>query len=357
MNTLLVLLILVLLGGFGIIIYLIYKKPTTQIGGDSLQLLKADLQGIQNALNQTHSQVSDRLDRNSEAMQANLQRQIGQSARLIADVTERLTKLDETNRRVVDVADELKTLQNVLQNPKQRGVLGEYYLDTVLKNVLPPDRYALQYKFRDGETVDAVIKLEKGKILPVDSKFSLENYNRVIEESDKSRRELLVKQFKTDLKTRIDETSKYIRPSEGTMDFAFMFIPSEAIYYDLLINKVGSMQTSSQDLIEYAFRDKHVIIVSPTSFMAYLQTVLQGLRSLQIEEQAKEIQLRVGQLGKHLANYDQYMQKLGNSLGTTVNHYNNAHKELKKVDKDVVKIANTNESVEQIVLDKPQLDD
>jgi DNA recombination protein RmuC len=357
MNTLLVLLILVLLGGFGIIIYLIYKKPTPQIGGDSLQLLKADLQGIQNALNQTHSQVSDRLDRNSEAMQANLQRQIGQSARLIADVTERLTKLDETNRRVVDVADELKTLQNVLQNPKQRGVLGEYYLDTVLKNVLPPDRYALQYKFRDGETVDAVIKLEKGKILPVDSKFSLENYNRVIEESDKSRRELLVKQFKTDLKTRIDETSKYIRPSEGTMDFAFMFIPSEAIYYDLLINKVGSMQTSSQDLIEYAFRDKHVIIVSPTSFMAYLQTVLQGLRSLQIEEQAKEIQLRVGQLGKHLANYDQYMQKLGNSLGTTVNHYNNAHKELKKVDKDVVKIANTNESVEQIVLDKPQLDD
>lgn len=357
MNTLLVLLILVLLGGFGIIIYLIYKKPTPQIGGDSLQLLKADLQGIQNALNQTHSQVSDRLDRNSEAMQANLQRQIGQSARLIADVTERLTKLDETNRRVVDVADELKTLQNVLQNPKQRGVLGEYYLDTVLKNVLPPDRYALQYKFRDGETVDAVIKLEKGKILPVDSKFSLENYNRVIEESDKSRRELLVKQFKTDLKTRIDETSKYIRPSEGTMDFAFMFIPSEAIYYDLLINKVGSMQTSSQDLIEYAFRDKHVIIVSPTSFMAYLQTVLQGLRSLQIEEQAKEIQLRVGQLGKHLANYDQYMQKLGNSLGTTVNHYNNAHKELKKVDKDVVKIATSEESVEQIVLDKPQLDD
>ena len=125
------------------------------------------------------------------------------------------------------------------------------------------------------------------------------------------------------------------------MDFAFMFIPSEAIYYDLLINKVGETATSARDLIEYAFRDKHVIIVSPTSFMAYLQTVMQGLRSLQIEEQAKEIQKRVGMLGRHLSAYEQYLLKLGNSLSTTVNHYNAAHKELGKVDKDVVKISDS----------------
>jgi DNA recombination protein RmuC len=136
-----------------------------------------------------------------------------------------------------------------------------------------------------------------------------------------------------------------------------MFIPSEAIYYDLLISKVGATNTSARDLIEYAFRDKNVIIVSPTSFMAYLQTVMQGLRSLQIEDQAKEIQVRVGELGRHILTYEQFMQKLGGSLGTTVNHYNNAHKELKKIDKDIVKIADASPSVEPILLDAPLIDE
>jgi DNA recombination protein RmuC len=266
-------------------------------------------------------------------------------------VTQRLAKLDETNRRVVDVADELKTLQNVLSNPKQRGVFGEFYLTSVLDNVLPASQYQLQYKFKDGEVVDAVMFLDKGRILPIDSKFSLENYNRMIEASGKEREALLLK-VKGDLKGRIDETSKYIRPSEGTMDFAFMFIPSESLYYDMLINNVGT-GGSSRDLIEYAFRDKRVIIVSPTSFMAYLQTVLQGLRSLQIEEQAKDIQVRVGKLGQHLGKYSEFMNKLGNSLGTTVNHFNNAHKEFAKVDKDVVKIAGGETSVEPLAIDRP----
>ena len=228
---------------------------------------------------------------------------------------------------------------------KQRGVLGEYLLTQLLENVLPPDRFKLQHRFKDGEIVDAIIYLDKQKMLPVDSKFSVENYNRILEAKDKQQKDAIVKQFKADLKNRIDETAKYIRPDEGTMDFAFMFIPSEAIYYDLLVNKVGTANTSARDLIEYAFRNKKVIIVSPTSFMAYLQTVLQGLRGLQIEEQTKEIQIRVGQLGTHIASYETYMQKLGNSLGTTVNHYNNAHKELKKIDKDVVKISTVSPGV------------
>jgi DNA recombination protein RmuC len=290
-------------------------------------------------------------------MRESITKQFSASSKLISDVTERLTKLDDTNKRVVDVASELKTLQNVLQNPKQRGVLGEYYLSQVLENVMPPDRFKLQHKFKDGEIVDAVIMLEKGKMLPVDSKFSLENYNRLIEEPDKLRRENYVKLFKDDLKRRIDETAKYIRPKEHTMDYAFMFIPSEAIYYDLLINKIGAANTSSRDLIEYAFRDKNVIIVSPTTFMAYLQTVMQGLRSLQIEEQAKEIQVRVGELGRHINTYEVLMQKLGGSLGTSVNHFNNAHKELKKVDKDIVRIAESTPSVEPLLLEKPQLDE
>ena len=297
-------------------------------------LLKQDLSKLSDDITKLKDglqhQIGERLDKNQEMMRDSIQKQFAASSKIITDVTERLAKLDETNKRVVNVADELKTLQNVLQNPKQRGVLGEYYLGQVLENVLPPERYKLQYKFKDGEIVDAVIKLDKGRMLPVDSKFSLENYNRLVEEKDKDKRDAYAKAFKADLKGRIDETSKYIRPSEGTMDYAFMFIPSEAIYYDLLINKVGVTNTSARDLIEYAFREKNVIIVSPTTFMAYLQTVMQGLRSLQIEEQAKEIQLRVGELGRHIHTYEQLMQKLGGSLGTTVNHFNNAHKELKK---------------------------
>lgn len=358
MTALLITLIIIMLLGFGAIIFVLSRQaPAPKADEGALAMLKQDLQGITQLLSQTQSQMGERLDKNNDAMRDSVHRQMSESAKLITEVTQRLTTLDETNRRVVDVADELKTLQNVLQNPKQRGVLGEYYLDTVLKNVLPPDRYKLQYKFEDGEVVDAAIFLEEGKVLPIDSKFSLENYNRLIEENDKDKREVIIKTFKQDLKNRIDETAKYIRPNEGTMDFAFMFIPSEAIYYDLLVNKVGMVQTSSRDLIEYAFRDKKVIIVSPTSFMAYLQTVLQGLRSLQIEEQAKEIQIRVGQLGQHLRAYDTFMAKLGNSLGTTVNHYNNAHKELKKVDKDVVKISGGSPAIEALLVDKPSLDE
>ena len=305
-------------------------------------------------LNNFNEKVSEKIERNNVQLQNSMTKQISESAKIVEEVSKRLTKLDETNNRVVNVADELKTLQNALQNPKQRGVLGEFYLAQVLENVLPPNAFQIQYKFKNGEIVDAAIFLDQHKILPVDSKFSLENYNRMIE-SEGEERKILAKKVRDDLKMRIDETSKYIRPDENTMDFAFMFIPSESLYYDMLINKVGS-QGSERDLIEYAFRDKRVIVVSPTSFMAYLQTVLQGLKSLKIEQQSKEIQKRVSQLGTHISKYEDLMQRLGKSLGTTVNHFNNAHKELGKIDKDVVKIAgeDSKSGVEPQLLDKPR---
>lgn len=320
--------------------------------GSGVELIKADVTELARSVAALQQHVGERLDRSSATMQMSVQKQLSESAKLVADVSSRLAKLDETNRQVVDVASELKTLQNVLQNPKQRGVFGEYYLQTVLENVLAPGQFALQHKFADGEIVDAVIFLEKGQILPIDSKFSLENYNRLVDASGKLERERLLQKVKADLKGRIDETSKYIRRDENTMDFAFMFIPSESLYYHLLVGDVGS-GGSARDLIEYAFRDRRVIIVSPTSFMAYLQTVLQGLRSLQIEEQAKDIQLRVGKLGQHMATFEEYMQKLGNSLSTTVNHYNAAHNELGKVDKDVVKISGNDPAVHPVLLERP----
>ncbi|HSW77607.1 MAG TPA: DNA recombination protein RmuC [Candidatus Chromulinivoraceae bacterium] len=342
--------------GFVAVIFFLNQRLRELKNSSAVEMVKSDVTELTRSIAALQQTMGDKLERNGNTVQQSVQKQLSESAKLIADVTQRLTKLDETNRRVIDVADELKTLQNVLQNPKQRGVFGEYYLQSVLENVLPPGQFQMQYRFSDGEIVDAAIFLDKGKVLSIDSKFSLENYNRFIETRDKPERDKLLQKIKMDLKGRIDETSKYIRPSENTMDFAFMFIPSESLYYDLLINNVGAAG-SSRDLIEYAFRDRHVIIVSPTSFMAYLQTVLQGLRSLQIEEQAKDIQIRVGKLGQHIGKFEQYMQKLGSALSTTVNHYNAAHKELGKVDKDIVKIAGNDSSVEPQLLDRPRDDE
>ena len=352
MESLIIILLIFLTVGFAVSLFVISSRLKELKSSSSVEMMKSDVTELTRNIQGLQQTLGEKVDTGNQAMQTNMQKQLSESAKLITDVTKHLTKLDETNRRVVDVADELKTLQTVLQSPKQRGVFGEYYLKSVLENVLPPGNFQMQYKFKDGETVDAVIFLDQNKVLPIDSKFSLENYNRMVAANTKEEKDRLATKVKNDLKLRIDETSKYIKPNEDTMDFAFMFIPSESLYYDLLVSNVGQ-GSASRDLIEYAFRDKKVIVVSPTSFMAYLQTVLQGLRSLQIEGQTKEIQLRVGQLSKHLEKFDEYMGKLGRSLETTVNQYNTAHKELNKVDKDMVKISSTAPVVKQLEIDKP----
>ena len=319
------------------------EKKSEDIG------LKLILEQI-NELNRT---VDNKIGENSKRMHESLEKQSSESFKIIRDITEKLTRLDETNKQVVSFTDQLQSLQDVLKNPKQRGILGEYFLETLLKNVLPPGSYQMQYPFADGTIVDAVVFV-KDKIIPIDSKFSLENYNRLVEEKNTAEKEKLEKIFKEDLKRRIDETAKYVKPGEGTMDFAFMFIPHEAIYYDLLISQVGSIKINTRDLVEYAFKEKHVIIVSPTSFLAYLQTVLQGLKALQIEESAKDIKKNVENLQKHLRSYQEYQEKLGNALSTTISHFNNSNKEFKKIDKDVVKITGVESDLEILELAKPE---
>jgi len=316
---------------------------------------------LQNQIENLTKTLDSRLNESNKLSGESVRAQFGEFARLSREVTEKLVRLEETNKQqvaqVTGFTDQLASLSDVLKNPKQRGILGEYYLETLLKNVLPPGSFEMQYPFKDGTIVDAVVHV-KDKIIPIDSKFSLENYNRIVDERDPAIKEQLEKTFKNDLKLRIDETSKYVKPSEGTMDFAFMFIPHEAIYYDLLVSQVvGAVKVNTRDLIDYAFREKHVIIVSPTSFLAYLQTVLQGLRALQIEESAKEIRERVEDLGKHIVAYEDYYKKLGGSLTTTVNQYNLAYKELKKVDKDVLRITKTGGGMEPLILEKPNLEE
>ncbi len=342
-----IILAVVILGGFIALFLLLKSRLSAGSPADQNSMLL-----LQNQLNEITRTLDNKLGESTKA----IQHQFGESAKIIRDVTERLTKLDETNRQVVNFADQLQNLQDILKNPKQRGILGEYYLETLLKNVLPTGSYQMQYEFKDGTIVDAVVFV-KDRIIPIDSKFSLENYNRLVEERDSVERERLEKAFKTDLKARIDETAKYVKPTEKTMEFAFMFIPHEAIYYDLLVAQVGAVKVNTRDLIEYAFKEKHVIIVSPTSFLAYLQTVLQGLKALQIEESAKEIRKNVESLGKHLSSYDEFMKKLGNHLGTTVNSYNTAYKELGKIDKDVLRISGKAAEVEPLSLDKPKSED
>ena len=297
--------------------------------------------------------VDTKIDQNSRNMQESMRSQLGESAKLIREVTQGLTKLDETNKQVVSFADQLQNLQDILKNPKHRGILGEYYLETLLKNVLAPGQYQMQYAFKNGEIVDAAVFV-KDKVIPIDSKFSLENYNKLVEEKNPAEKDKLEKAFVNDLKMRIQETSKYIRPDEHTMDFAFMFIPHEAIYYDLLVNKIGAIAEDTDNLIQRAASKYKVIIVSPTSFLAYLQTVLQGLKAMQIEETAKDIVKHVGQLGVHIKRYEEYHLKLGASLGTVVNHYNYSNKEFMKIDKDVLRITGDAPGLRVKELEKPE---
>ncbi len=339
-TVLFVVLFLLLVQGVGL--YFVLRRRESPQEGSGMVLLQAQMQELARTLDA-------RVAESSRTMQESAHRQFSESARLIKEITQEVTSMKEIGRQTQGFAEQLQSLQDILKNPKQRGVLGEYYLETVLKNVLPPGMYQMQYAFENGEIVDAAVFVD-GKIVPVDSKFSLDNYNRLVHASD-AERPAFEKAFVNDLKLRIQETAKYIRPEEGTMDFAFMFIPSEGIYYDLLTNQVGAGE--DENLIQRAAGKHKVIIVSPTSFLAYLQTVMQGLKALQIERKAVEIQQRVGELGKHVGAWQEFYRKLGVSLGTSVNHYNAGYKELGKIDKDVYRIAETKIGIEPELLEKP----
>ncbi len=291
-------------------------------------------------MNNTKS-LDTRLADGNKLITDNMQKTFATSAKInensnknIEELTKKVTQLEESTKQIKDIGGQLKGLENILKNPKQRGNLGEYFLKELLENVFTPDQYELQYAMPEVGIVDAALFIG-GKIIPIDSKFPQENYDRLIHAEDAMHSEKYSKELKNDITKRITETAKYIMPENGTTDFAFMLIPAEGMYYDLFINKVGDID--AKKLIEFAFAKK-VIICSPSGFYAYLQTVLQGMKALRIEEQAKEIQKYVIKLQKDLSEYEEVFQKMGNSLWVTVNHYNNAYKRYSIIDKDIVKI-------------------
>jgi len=359
MEIILITLVCVLLLVNAFVVYkLLQPKPEVVKEDDGKELL------LMQRIEELGRTVDSRLAETNKNMQEGSRAQFRESREMmeginkemneqLRNVVEKTTAVGESSKQVFQVADQLRELQDILKNPKQRGVLGEYYLETVLQNVLPPESFKMQHAFSDGEIVDAAVYV-KGKVIPVDSKFSLENYNRFASAADGEEKVKFEKAFVADLKLRITETAKYIRPSEKTTDFAFMFIPHEGIYYDLLSNKVGA---SEENLIQRAAGKYKVIIVSPTSFLAYLQTVLQGLKAMEIEEKAQDIIKNVEKLSGHISKYEDYYQKLGNTLSTTVNHYNAGYKELNKIDKDVTRITGVvGAGMDVLTIDKPQKD-
>jgi DNA recombination protein RmuC len=344
---------LLLIIGLAAVVYMGYRilqrleKPAED---QAMKMLQEHLFQIQRGLQAQDKTITEQMNKSQQILADSLQKQFASSQKIIKevtenvkDVTEKLTKLDETNKQVVGFAEQMKQLENILKNPKQRGILGEFFLENLLSNQLPPSHFKMQYGFKNGEVVDAAIFV-RDKVIPVDAKFSLENYNSMMESKSETERTALEKEFKSDLKKRIDETSKYVRLDEDTTDFAFMFIPADGVFYNLLSQKVGTLDVNTHDLIEYAFK-KHVILVSPMTFYAYLQTVMQALKALTIEKQAVEIQKRVGELGRHLNAYQDHMNKLGRNLSTTVNAFNDAGREYSKIDKDVVRITEGEVSV------------
>ena len=361
--------VLLLLAIFGVLVYVFFLKAPEKVVQDnsSMMLMQQQLQDLSRTMREQMSESNKMAQqgsvmqfRESKELMQQINKEVNEAVRGIQEsisekllgVQKNVSEVGESTKQVFLVAEQLQNLEKVLKHQKQRGNLGEASLQLSLENMLPANAYKMQYQFEGGETVDAVV-ITKDGMIPVDAKFSLDNYRRLVDAVGDAEKEQLEKDFKNDLKKRIDETAKYIRPKDGTLPFAFMYIPAEAIYYDLLINEVGSVKVNTRSLIDYAYKDKNVIIVSPTTFAAYLQSVLYGFRAFKVEESAKEIQKNVEKLTRHLQAYNQYFEKIGSTLGTTVNHYNMASKELGKIDRDVTKIAGEGFGADQLELEKP----
>jgi DNA recombination protein RmuC len=355
--------LIVLVVGNAAMVFLLWRRSA----GD-IEVAPQDTQGLiilQNQIENLSRSMESKLGEGTSRMFDSMKTQFDQSQRLMSDITKQVsdqlievtrgvTETKESTKQVFTIAEQLNNLEKVLKNQKLRGNLGESSLELVMSNILPPGAYAMQYEFPGGDTVDAIIRTKEG-FIPVDAKFPLENYMRLHDEKDDIRRTEFEEAFKRDLKKRIDETSKYVRPKDGTLPFAFMYIPAEGIYYDLLNEGIGAINT--RNLLDYAQNDRKVIIVSPTTFAAYLQSVLYGFKAFKIEEAAKDIAKNVESLGRHLKAYEDFYKKLGNSLSTTVNHYNAGYKELGKVDKDVLRITDESVGIEMESLERPLLEE
>ena len=346
-----IILILLVLSNIGLVLYFLSKRNNNNQSDLILKIsnnLTNQVQDIRKEISENSEKsrveiesklqnINKEISEFQMSSKTQMQKQFSDSNKIIKEVTVELEKIKGTNEQVLSFANQMKTLEKILGNQKQRGIFGEIQLENLLSNVLPPEIFQMQYSFKDGGIVDAIVKVNDN-IIPIDAKFSLDNYNKMIESSDENEINLLEKKFKEDIKSRIDETAKYIRPQEKTLDYAFMFIPADGLYQDLLNSRVGSLKIRSKELVSYAYQKK-VMIVSPMSLFPMLQITMKALNNLKFEKSIELVIKNVQNLSDHLITYQTYHNKLGNTLNTVVNHYNRTSDEFKKIDKDVMKIS------------------
>lgn len=295
---------------------------------DTQQLLNKQLQDMMTNVNNSQNNITSNLR---------------VSTSVIQDIQKKLGSLEATTQNIQEIGKDISSLQEILQAPKLRGNLGEYLLEVLLKDILPRDNYAIQYSFKDNTKVDAIIKLGEG-IVPVDSKFPLESFQRLVSAEDEITKKKFKKEFITSVKNRIDEiANKYIKPEEGTFEFGMMYIPAENVFYEIIIS--DSLSDKQYELLNYAI-SRHVIPVSPNTFYAYLMAIVYGLKGFKIEQEAKVIINQLSAIQTSFANFYQDFMTLGKHLSNANSKYIELTKKAEKLNDKVGQITGANISLE-----------
>jgi DNA recombination protein RmuC len=304
------------------------QQQMEQLRGQTKEGLDKNISQLidnQNVINKNLSDIMDRVNKSLQNSSVDINRRLDNAAKVIGDVQRNIGELSTASKQIFEVGKNIASLQEILQPPKLRGGIGEQFLGELLSQILPPKFFTLQHQFSSGERVDAVIKLGQ-KLVPIDSKFPLDNFRRIIESKTEEERRTNQKAFSRDVKKHIDDIAgKYIVPNEGTYDFALLYIPAENVYYETITKdeSVGE----EKGILNYAL-SKRVIPVSPNSFYAYLQVIVLGLKGLEIEENAREIQTRLVSLGNDLKIFQKDFQVVGTHITNAMNKFEEARRRL-----------------------------
>lgn len=301
------------------------QRPQAQESGEMLRMLN---ETFNQRLREINEQLNTRLKENASVMQESsrsMTDRLDKAAHFMGSVNEQFGKMNEATKHIADLGKDISGLHDILRAPKLRGTLGEFFLNDILSQYFPKDKFSMPYTFRSGEKVDAALHLADDKIVPIDSKFPLENFRKMISTDDPIEAKKIKKLFISDVKKRIDEIARYILPDEGTLDFALLYIPAENVYYEVIVK-----DEDSDSLAAYAFK-KRVIPVSPNNFFVYLQTVLIGLRGMQIEKNAHEIQGSLVRLKGDFIRFNDAFEIVGGHITNANNKYEEAKKRLDKL--------------------------
>ncbi len=341
-SGIIVLLVLVLVVSWNV--YQMQKLKQEQ-ARDSLALMQQQIDNLRLQMNENFNHftlaLNERLKENVQILQSanqNIGQRLDSATHTFGEIQRHLGELSQANQRIYEITKDIKSLEDIFRAPKLRGGFGELFLSEFLKQILPQEFYILQYRFRSGESVDAVIKLAGG-LVPVDAKFPLENFKKLLESKTEEERKIQRKKFLSDVKVHIDNIAeKYILPDEGTFNFALMYIPAENIYYEMVIKDESSGEQKS--VSEYAL-SKKVIPVSPNSFYAYLQAIVLGLKGFQIEKNVQTIVDHLSRLESDFNYFKEDFLLLGKHLINARSKFEEAEKKLVRLQDKIVSIEET----------------